>query len=240
VDPRILLPANQKVSEEDRRNQLSVLTDLAARVMGLKSSIDANEQVSSIVERLKLLEEDDKNLAAMLLEVAQVDESKVFSIRELSLEFDSTVKAPLNALADRRGNRRGNATVSLQNIEQKVLAMEEALAARAFSKVVELDQEVKQLRQLLTDPRDGTELIARGDKVLQMAKAHLEFESMKFVVSGCVVYKGDPNQSVAIINGKSYSPGELVADDLKVTSVTPSELVFDFRGVRMVRRHDGS
>jgi hypothetical protein len=31
-----------------------------------------------------------------------------------------------------------------------------------------------------------------------------------------------------------------VADDLKVTSVTPSELVFDFRGVRMVRRHDGS
>jgi Tfp pilus assembly protein PilO len=240
VDPRILLPVNQRISEEDRRNQSKILEDLSARIEALKASIDKNEQVLSIVERLKLLEADDKVLSALQHEVTQVEEGKVLTIREVAQEFQSTVKVPLDLLAERRGSRRSSATVSLKNIEQKVLAMEESLNARAFAKVVEIDMEIRQLKELLADPLEARDLVARGDKALALAKAHLEFEAMKFVVSGCVVYKGDASQSVAIINGKSYSPGELVADDLKVTAVTPSELVFDFRGVRMTRRHDGS
>lgn len=238
VDPRIHLAQNQKVSEEDRNHQTKVLADLARRVVSLKAAYDEDEQVASIVERLRKLESNDKALSVLEGEVAQATEKKLFSIRELAQEFQTSVVKPLDALAQRRGTGRRGAAVSIQVIEQKVMAMEEALKSQAYGRVLEVHQEVKQLKELLAEPGEANQVLDRAERAVARARAYLEFERMSFVVSGFVCYADRPAQSVAIINGKSYSPGELVADDLRITAITPAEVMFDFRGVPMARRHD--
>ena len=240
VDPRIFMPANLKISSEVREEQRQVLSGLVNAVSALKDAYDVHEQEKSIVERLRLLDVDDAKLESLRAESQQLKDAEFFTVHELDAEFKDEVLARLDQLAERRGKGQGSSVVTMQSLEKRVEAMEQALAAGEYAKVIANDQEFIQLRQLLPDPRDADDLMVRAEKTVHLANVYIDFSELKFDISGCVCYADNPAHSVIIINGKSYSPGELVADELRITEITPSEITFDFRGYRMVHQHGGS
>jgi hypothetical protein len=106
-----------------------------------------------------------------------------------------------------------------------------------YKKVLSLHQEVNQLRQRSLQDDRFVPLYQRADEAGRRAATFLEFAGMDFRFGGCVCYKTDPAQSVIIINDRSFSPGETVADGLVITSITANDVAFDFRGVPVTRRH---
>jgi hypothetical protein len=77
-----------------------------------------------------------------------------------------------------------------------------------------------------------------------MASAHRAFDVLELVFGGCVHYRDDPGKAVVIISGPglgpnslSFGPGEVVCDGLSITRITSTEVVFDYRGYEISRRH---
>jgi hypothetical protein len=66
-----------------------------------------------------------------------------------------------------------------------------------------------------------------------MAKTVLEFSKLPLDVRG-VVDLG-PDRRVALINGRTFAPGELVAPDLLLLTIERDELGFVYSGVKLTR-----
>lgn len=236
VDPRLVHAPDGKVPEEERRRQLKTLDELKNRLKEIVEAVKKEEGQADAVRRLQMQEANDARILELDAEVTRLAQAEWFTVPEYAAEADSAVVAPLKALKEQRG-APGLLKVGPQEIEERVASLEAALASGDYRKAVTLAQELQQLRARIKDDERLIPIFQRAEDAGRKAATFLEFAAMDFRFGGCVCFAADPSQSVIIINERSFSPGETVADGLVITSITAHDIAFDFRGVSVTRRH---
>lgn len=236
VDPRLDLPGNNRLTEEERREQRRVLTSLKDTLQGIRDAIAEEPREANTILRMQLEEKNNGALKSFASEVNKRAEEKFFTAAEFAKEFQSHVLLPTNQLMTER--RQGITTeVSAADIKTRVDDMRKAAGAQDWGAVVTKNDEIKQLLEKLEAPASVRPLLDEARTLVQMATAHRDFDALEMEFGGAVTYEADPLQAVVIINGRAFSPTETVSDGLTIKTITKTSVVFSYRGYEMSRRH---
>ncbi len=239
VDPRLTLAVNGKVSEEVRRAQLQALEDLKARLAKIDELVAREGKTPDPVQKIQLQGQTNALIRELDVLVTKYAADRFFTLPDYAHDFQDSIETPFRALFEKRGQLGDAITIGRKEIEDRVVAMEQALESGRYEKVVALSQDLAQLRSRVEGQEGMEGLFRRAGEVQRRASLHVEFASRAFAFGGCICYQGDPRQSVVIINEKSYGPGESVEDGLVILSINTTEVVFDFKGITVSRRHSG-
>ncbi len=241
VDPRAL---TSQIDEEERRAQRDELDDLKSRFQVLRKALALEEKETNLVKRMQVADKNNEFLSTLAADVnGRVDE-QFFTVLELAKEFETVVLGPVGQLQAERGGIDAAAVLSVRDIEQRVADMEKAARSREWGQVITLHDEIKQLRARFTAPASLRPVSARAEELFLLASAHRAFDALELVFGGSVHYRDDPGKAVVIISGPSlgpnslsFGPGEVVCDGLSITRITSTEVVFDYSGYEISRRH---
>ncbi|MAG55794.1 MAG: hypothetical protein CMJ83_05845 [Planctomycetes bacterium] len=238
VDPRIFLAVNSPISEAQRRHQLQVLSGLKTRIREISEAIAKEEEIENTVKRMQVVEQNNRILTGLATEVGKLaEDEKFFSVVDYAKEFHALVQTPLEGLMARLNRIDTEAIVQSRDVEHRVAQMQAAVGNKNWGLIIELHDEIQKLRERFETPPELAPMLAKADQMHRQASAHRGFDAMKFKFGGCVTYEDDPQHAVIIINGRSFGPTELVAEGLVIKSITPTEVVFDYEGYRVSRRH---
>ena len=229
TDPR----ANGGGSDRLRREEEGVLTELTEMVGRLErlvrntTALDTAPTDEDVRARDELFEE--------LREAIRLcEQDGVFTIPELASGFRTRVVAPFERLA--AGGSNGPAMTS-ETLAGKLALMREAAQAGQWQGVSEL---YKELEPLTGTPGLDTTLkvlLAEATRMAEEADARVTFTRRELKITGTVCFEDDPSRAVAIIDDKTYRPGEAVGEDLTLLAVTPAGVEFLYRGYEMCRRY---
>jgi hypothetical protein len=212
---------------------------MRGRLAKLVEALAKEDAVADAVRKIQAQEANSRTIRDLESELLRLAEAKFFTIVEYQKDFNDGVLIPFRALCEKRGHLGAPMVIGREEIESRVVSMEAALENGKHDQVVVLYEEVRQLRTRMPSDPALDPLFRRADATKGRASTYLEFAAKELTIGGCVVYANDPRQSVVILNQRSYSPGETVEEGLVITAITPSELTFNFRGVKVSRRHSG-
>ena len=111
-------------------------------------------------------------------------------------------------------------------------SMEKLLERNQYKKVLQHADEIEKFVLSIEEPGPSLgpqlgDLMRRSLEFRRRAVARQEFEEMSIVISGIA---WSPDLRAAIINGKTYAPGDLVADELTILTIDENLVTFVFKG----------
>ena len=197
--------------------------------------VEESEETNTIL-RMQMVEKTNETLSVFATEVRKVSEANYFTAVEFSKEFESHVLMPTNQLMTDR-NQNAKFIVSAKDIRVRVEDMEKASAVSSWGTVITKNDEIKQLLAQMEAPSSVAPLLDRAKELVDKATAYRDFGALKLAFGGAVIYEASPEKAVVIINGRAFSPREVVSDGLTITEISKTTVVFAFRGYEMSRRH---
>jgi Tfp pilus assembly protein PilO len=236
VDPRIYLAENSSIPDAERRHQLQVLDDLKGKMVELQGAI-SKERVENVVTKMQIEDANNQVIAALYAEVRKLELEKFFSVPEYVKEFDSAVVVPMRAIAARLDGPAMPGMLPEHDVENRVNLMTKAMEDRQYGRTIELYDEIVKLLSRFTPTEELQPMLTKARSMHDRAKVYRSFDELKFAFGGCIIYSDDPGQAVIIIDGRSFGPGEVVGDSLMIKAITQTEIVFNYQGLEVSRRH---
>jgi Tfp pilus assembly protein PilO len=233
-DPRLAGAQKLRATEEERATQRGALEDMIARLQRIASDMAAEAKIDNMVRKLQAREKVNHDLVAMGADITKARTDHTFTVEELKNRFDKEVDAPFQKMVEGRDLNLEAAPVLGQQVEEHVQKMRAAMGDSRWEEVVTLHDEVTRMSAAVKGA-DIRALMKDADGMNRTAKAHLDFNARPISFGGAVCFQNDPAHAVVIINGRSYSPGESVDQELVVRTVTPSSITFEFRGVTLTQ-----
>ena len=113
--------------------------------------------------------------------------------------------------------------------------MEKLLERNQYKKVLQHANEIEEFILSIGEPGPSLgpqlgDLMLRALELRRRAVARQEFEEMSLIISGIA---WSPDIQAAIINGQTYAPGDLVADELTVLTIDEHLVTFLFKGEKI-------
>ena len=238
MDPRLDLPENSRIPEEERRQQLRTLDELKTELQAIAEVISQEKSEENVVKRVQLVDKNNHRLATFGSKVKGLHDSNFFSVNDYAKEFESLVRNPLEVLLSERDQVVPEMTIPTEDVEERLAKMEEAMAAFDWPQVIRLNDEIRQIRERFTVPAALEGLFTRASKMQREASARQKFEGIELEFGGCVTYRDDPKAAVVIINGRSFGPTEVVAEGLVIKEINASVVTFEYQGYEVKRRHE--
>lgn len=232
VDPR--MPANRApgdlvLSIED---QIRLVEDLVARTQEASDLLERWQSANNLIADIEARSVLEKSLTALEEEVRRVDSEDQLLFVLAQQRFQSEVLDEIDrirgALAETDDKQ-----VPIAVLEQAVETMRNHLASGEYELALEAFTGVEgRLQGIDRDPQRRP-YVEQLEEYRHMARTVLEFAGLAIDVRGVVDLGGD--RKVALINGKTYAPGEIVAPDLLLTGIESDQLSFVFKEVKLTR-----
>jgi Tfp pilus assembly protein PilO len=229
-DPRLASNQAEQASKEDLARQKGLLEEFITRLQRIGADLAEEAKIDNTVHKLQATEKVNRDLMAYGADVTKAKSEHVFTVDEVRTRFEKEVEAPFQKMLGNRNVVVDNAPILGQQIEEHVGKMRSAMDESHWDEVVTLHDEVTRMSALVSGA-DIKALMKEAGAMQRTAKAHLDFNARPISFGGAVCFENDPAHAVVIINGRSYAPGESVDQDLVIRSITPSTIVFEFRGI---------
>lgn len=232
VDPR--MPANRApgdlvLSIED---QIRLVEDLVGRTQEASDLLERWQGADNLIADIEARSVLEKSLTALEEEVRRVDaEDQLLFVlaqqrfRDEVLDEIDRIRGALAETDDKQ--------VPIAVLEQAVETMRNHLANGEYELALEAFTGVEgRLQGIDRDPQRRP-YVEQLEQYRHMARTVLEFAGLSIDVRGVVDLGGD--RKVALINGKTYAPGEMVAPELLLTGIESDQLSFVFKEVKLTR-----
>jgi Tfp pilus assembly protein PilO len=226
-DPRIRLNDKTIHVDDARNEQRARLETFVGGIQKFTGEIAEETKIDNVVTRLQTTERINHGLAAFGAEIAKAKADRFFSLEDLRTRFEREVEEPFAKMS---AGREGVGEIPLAQVEEMVSKMRASMSDRRWDEVVTIHDEVARTSPAVK--ADGVKaLVKESDDMNRIASAHLDLDRRQMSFGGAVCFETDPAHAVVIINGRSYSPGESVDQDLVVRAITPASITFEFRGI---------
>jgi Tfp pilus assembly protein PilO len=229
-DPRLAGAKQKQEGEQERATQRAALEDFVAKLGRLAADLAKEAKIENTVHLLQMREKVNGDLVAFGAAIEKARTDRTFTVDEIKTRFEREVDDPFRKMVEGRKLDVAAAPVLGQQIEEHVAKIRAAMQDGRYEEVVTFHDEVTRMAAVVSG-EDIKALMKEAEAMFRTAKAHLDFNARPISFGGAVCFDNDPAHAVVIINGRSYSPGESVDQDLVVRSITPSSVTFEFRGV---------
>jgi len=236
VDPRVEAAGAANISAQERQAQLEQLEDLRSRLEEIHEMIAKESEIENSVQRFQAQARTNDAIRKLGEDVLRLAKEEFFTVKDFAEEFHVDIELPYNHLRDSR--QLGPVGIRLEDVSQTVAEMKQNLAAGRYDQVLALHGQLAEMQKVPVTDQALVKAFQEADEIKARAEAHKEFLSMRITLGGCICYGDDPDRSVAIINNRSFSPGEMVVAGLRVKKITPEAVTFDFKGVTVSRRFE--
>jgi Tfp pilus assembly protein PilO len=232
VDPR--MPANSApgdlvLSIED---QIRLVEDLVARTKEASSLLERWKGANNLIADIEARSVLEKSLAALEEEARRVDAEGQLLFLPAQQRFHVEVLDEIGRIRSSLAES-DDLQVPIAVLEQGVETMRNHLASGEYELALEAFAGVEgRLPGAERDP-SRSPYVDQLEQYRHMARTVLEFADLALDVRGVVDLGGD--RKVALINGKTYAPGELVAPELMLVSIESDQLSFVFKEVKLTR-----
>ncbi|MEZ5978897.1 MAG: hypothetical protein R3F34_11830 [Planctomycetota bacterium] len=232
VDPRMpanLEPGDLVLSIED---QIDLVEDLVARTKEAAQLLDRWRSANNLIADIESRSVLEKSLSALEEEARRIEADKQLRFipaeRRFRVEVMDEIARIRRSLAETEDQQ-----VPIAVLRQAVETMHSHLAASEYDLALEAFAGVEgRLASAERDPQRAP-YVEQLRKYQHMAETVLEFQKLELDVRGLVDL--GPKGRVALINGKTYAPGELVTPDLLLLDIASDQLTFVYKEVEMTR-----
>jgi Tfp pilus assembly protein PilO len=226
--------AGSEASPEVKRAQEAAFAALAEKLKAAQTAAAKEKGETSLIKKLKAAEATDRALAEFDAAFKEAEAAKTITLDDLRKRVETELVPVFAALAKGRDLASRPAALPFEAARDAVARMKAARDARKYDEVSALGEDLKR-RRTGQESAEALALFAEAAHLAEDAQAEADFDGRSFQFGGTVVYKDAPDRSVAIINGRPYMPGDRLDDETTVTSISASEVVFEFRGRRVAR-----
>jgi Tfp pilus assembly protein PilO len=232
VDPR--MPANLGPGELvlSIEEQIYLVEDLVARTQSAVELLEKWRQASNLIADIESRSQLEKALTGLEEEARRVEgEGRLLFLpakQRFRIEVLDEITRIRRSLAE-----TDDLQVPIAVLRQAVETMHSHLELSEYELALEAYAGIEgRLAAAENDPQREP-YVTQLREYEHMAKAVLEFAKLPLDVRG-VVDLG-PDKRVALINGRTFAPGELVAPDLLLVMIERDQLGFVYQGVKLTR-----
>lgn len=232
VDPR--MPANLGAGDLvlSIEDQIRLVEDLVARTEEASDLLERWQNASNLIADIEARSVLETSLTALEEEVRRVEAEGNIRFITAQQRFNGEVLDEIDRIRDALAET-DDKQVPIAVLEQAVETMRNHLASGEYELALEAFMGVEgRLPGAERDPQRRP-YVEQLEQYRHMARTVLEFADLAIDVRGIVDLGGD--RKVALINGKTYAPGELVAPDLLLTGIESDQLSFVYKEVKLTR-----
>ncbi len=235
LDPRLVGDKKAREAEAARKKGEEVISQFAEKLKEVIGSITAEAKIENTVRRLQQREKTDQLVKDLGASIAKHKAETPFTDDKLKERFSRDVERPFDEIVRARASGDDNTAqaFAVEHLQDLIGRMKTAGDEGRWEDVVSVGDEVGQLKRTAPDAKPIQDLFKQAENFERVAKIHIEFKSRSYTFGGAVCYQSDPTHAVVIINGRPYSPGETVDGEVRVKTITPAEVTFEFRGVTL-------
>jgi Tfp pilus assembly protein PilO len=233
-DPRVSQSLSDQEDALEMERQTMKLQVLVDRVQKATNDLTEEGRIENLVKRLQASEKNNRELLALGSEISKAQTDRIFTVEEVKDRFEREVEKPYARLVEGRPLDQTNLAAVADQIAEDVEKMRVAVRDSRWDEAVTLFDGITRLFPMAKGD-DVKALMKEATDLHRTAKAHLDFLALALSFGGAVCFENDPAHAVAIINGRSYGPGESVDHDLVVKTISSSSILFDYRGVAVTQ-----
>lgn len=238
-DPRI--DRNNIVSDgAPISEQLRELEEAIQELDGIRSKWKQANETSVLLVRFEMRRDVTKRLEALSAKADDLETRAFFSYQPYQLRFQREVRDGVDALLKEiagggsgpsgRPEPQGLPMKELIGIRRKI---EDALNEGRLEDAVD-DFELVRDKIAFAATDERARIAARLQSLYQKAKVAQEFSRLSIAVTGTI--RLPESLSTAIINGKTYTEGDAIGDELFLKEVGEDYVEFLYRGVVLRRK----
>ncbi|MCK6448827.1 MAG: hypothetical protein L6Q99_20725 [Planctomycetes bacterium] len=236
VDPRIsanIDPGTEPVAVEE---QIKIVSELQSRLRPVQEKFDAWSSAKNELDKKLERAELEKLLAPLEADVNRIVASQQITFSPSRNQLENVILAELQRIRIvTKGNEDGrgahidelNALVETMRIHMQAEEYDLALAAFANIEPRLAPAELDPARQ---------EVCSTLREIARSAQTASDFSKLSLDVGATIIM--DDRPPVVLLNGRPFTEGDLVDQDLILNAVRSDELEFIFRGVILVRRFE--
>jgi hypothetical protein len=231
VDPRLDGDIRGQIGSVTLEDQLKTIEGLVQQLNAIQQRYEQALKTAVIILRFEMIRDVKTQILELSKKIEEVEQRGTISYRPYQLRFQRDVLDPRDALQK----------LVFKGSDEKVetgLPMEELTGIRRFMEdaVTEgnLESAVDKfelVREKLTFPANDPrhQVKDRLEDIYRKAKTAQDFQRLNLQVSGVIMI--EDGLSTAIINGKTFSEGDALADHLFLKEIGAEYVEFLFRGV---------
>lgn len=233
-DPRRPAAGSEGVSPEAMKAQEALFAALKEKLDAASKAASDEKAETSLIKRLKATEATDRALTVFDAALREAEAAKSITVEDLRKRIATELVPTFEKLAKGREVAARRTALPVEAAMDALSRMRAARDARRFDEVVLLGEDLKR-RRTGDETADLAKLFEEAARLVEDSRAEADFDGRSFQFGGTVVYKNAPDRSVVIINGRPYMPGDRLDDETIVAAISASEVVFEFRGRKVVR-----
>jgi len=232
VDPR--MPANLSAGDLvlSIEDQIRLVEDLVARTQEASDLLERWKNASNLIADIEARSVLETSLTALEEEVRRVEADGNIRFITAQQRFNGEVLDEIDRIREALAET-DDQQVPIAVLEKAVETMRNHLAGGEYELALDAFMGVEgRLPGAERDPQRRP-YVEQLEQYRHMARTVLEFAELSIDVRGIVDLGG--NRKVALINGKTFAPGELVGPDLLLTGIESDQLSFVYKEVKLTR-----
>ena len=232
IDPRVPVADNPSgLSVPEQNAKVEELTALLERARGEWGEVQAAPDVLSRM----LLRRDLMGTLALLQDgLLAIDEQGLVTFTPAAKRLDLEVREPLVALQLEIDETTYVEGPTREELEQVLSSMQRHLAEGAYGMALAVFGEVADGLALVAGDPPRESLAARLGVLAEEAEVLRDFEAVELDFGGQALIQG--RDAVVVLNGRSWTAGDVVPPGLEVLEIRSREVDFAFRGFVLTRR----
>ena len=231
VDPRVPVEGGSALPVPE---QMGIVQEFFLRTQEVLAQWETAKAAENVVEELTAQHDLEEMLASLEEDVRRVEGEGSITYLPSQRHFQLDVVDVVFQLRQALNATEGTKGPSVEKLREVLETMDRHLALEEYEYALDTYRLVSgQLDYVQDDPLRKPFVDKLRRKAL-VARIVREFEEIELKVAGVAIMDGSP--SVAHINGRSLSVGDMLDNRLLINDIRSEEIEFIYRGVVLARR----
>ncbi len=231
IDPRI--SGGENSGGTPLEEQTALLASLRQRIDEVAALANEIETAPSFLRRFELRSVLDEKMPSLEADVAKAEKEGIVSAELLKRTFRNEVVDALARVRKSLSNQPLDQGPSARELAEVVLRARESLAGGHIREAIDTARPVLDKASVIERDALRAPFVAELRQIEHEARVAQRFEEKNIVIGGVII---DVRRKVAVVNGRTIEPGDLVDDDLVVADIFEDGVTFVLEDVQITKK----
>jgi len=232
IDPRV--PASvQDASSLGVQEQMDLVEELRQRMDGALEQWAEVDEAKNVLAAMVSRRDLEETLGLLEEDLRRLEADRVISYIPAQKRLKNDVYDPLEELRVKLTESQGVLGPNKEMLTQVADSMARHIEDGEFDLALDTFDTVRDGLDLVQGDPIREELVLVVRQHADDARTLRDFEKIELDIQGTAIIEGGP--PAVVVNGRSLSIGDIVADELEILGIRPNEIDFYFRGVILTR-----
>ena len=233
IDPRVPVDGGPTMPIEE---QIALVDGLAEKADEIQKVWEEARTAENLIQTMKLRADLEQRLGLLEEEIRRVDSGGLLVFVPALRRFDKSVVEVVTNVRQQMSKGEAGPGPSTALLRETSEAMERHIDLQEYELAVAAFATVEPRLGLADQDPLKEPLVKSLRELKQLADTVLAFEKIPLTIGGIAIQENVP--PVVLINGHSYSEGEILGDDLIVHNIRSDQIEFAYRGLILARTLD--